>query len=98
MSFFFSHSIDMELFQPTIGRILMSVFLTTILVPFINTSTVSCFAGQCGAGATLFVTPFQTWYLFHSKAGFGLFFMPSSHINYVVVIIGFIFYYLVSCA
>jgi Na+-driven multidrug efflux pump len=88
----------MELFKPDVSRILLSVFLVATLVPFVNSSTVNCMGTQCGGGATLFVTPIQTWYLYHSPSGFGLFYLHNSHINYLIFWVGFLFYYLVSCA
>lgn len=97
-SIIFRNYIDMELFRPSISKIVLTVFLIVMLVPFINSSTVSCMGAQCGSSATLFVTPIQTWYLYSSKSGFGLFYLHNAHVNYLIFWVGFLFYYLVSCS
>ncbi len=88
----------MDLFRPSVAKILLSFFLVLTLVPFINSSTVSCVGMHCMNGATLFVTPVQTWYLYHSASGFGVYYLHNAYINYLVFWVGFLFYYLVSCA
>jgi hypothetical protein len=88
----------MEVFRPTVGKILLAVFLSLILVPFISTTTVSCGQSGCGPGVTLLLTPFQTLYLYYAKSGFGVLYTPARQIDYFLFGVGYVFYYLVACA